>query len=93
MNVTPGNVSAYSEMRPRLTFFRSMTHASFSRSIPAGSWITPPESDRVIGLAPKSSSFSTAYWATLPLPETRLTLPSRVSCRVCSISSAKYTAP
>ena len=28
------------------------------------------------GLAPRSRSFSTVYWATLPLPETRQVLPS-----------------
>ena len=45
------------------------------------------------GLAPRSSSFSTVYCETLPLPETRQTLPSSVSLRVFSISSAKYTQP
>ena len=29
------------------------------------------------------------YWATLPEPETRQVLPSRVSPRVASISAAK----
>ena len=47
----------------------------------------------MIGFAPKSSSFSTVYCATLPEPDTRHTLPSSVSPRVWSICSAKYTAP
>ena len=38
------------------------------------------------GLAPRSSSFSTVYCETLPLPETRQSLPSNVSFRVFSIS-------
>jgi hypothetical protein len=67
-----------------------MTQWSLSRSIPSLSYSTPPESDSVIGFAPKSSSFSTVYWATLPEPDTRHTLPSSVSPRVWSICSAKY---
>ena len=51
--------------------------------------MTPLESDTVTGLAPKSSSFSMVYCETLPLPETRQTLPSSVSFLLFSISLAK----
>ena len=47
----------------------------------------------MIGFAPRSSSFSTVYWETLPLPETRQSFPSSDSFRVFSISAAKYTQP
>src|SRR3712207_7634345 len=40
------------------------------------SWTKPPESDSVTGFAPRCSSFSTVYWATLPDPLTRQVLPS-----------------
>jgi hypothetical protein len=42
-----------------------------------------------MGLPPRSSSFSVVYWATLPEPETRQVLPSRVSPRVLSISGGE----
>ena len=61
--------------------------------MPSGSYTTPSESENVTGLAPKSSSFSTVYCETLPLPETRQILPSSVSLRDFSISLAKYTQP
>src|SRR5208282_6544997 len=80
-------------MRPRRTFLSCITQASFSRLIPSGSTITPFESDSAMGLAPKSSSFSTVYWETLPLPDTRHSFPSRESLRDLSISAAKYTHP
>ena len=76
-------------IRPRRTFFRSITYASFSRSMPSLSWMNPPESLRVTGLAPRSSSFSTVYCATLPEPETRQVLSWRLSSRVFNISWAK----
>jgi hypothetical protein len=37
---------------------------------------------QVTALPPRSRIFSTVYWATLPEPETRQVLPSRVSSRV-----------
>ena len=40
--------------------------------------MTPLESETVTGLAPRSSSFSTVYCETLPLPETRQSLPRRI---------------
>ncbi len=66
-----------------------MTQASFSASMPSGSWMKPSESDRVIALPPRRLMFSTVYWATLPEPETRQLLPRMLSPRVLSISSAK----
>ena len=63
-----------------------MTQASFSASMPSSSTIVPAESDSVTGFAPKSISFSTVYWATLPEPETVATLPRTLSPRVASIS-------
>ena len=66
-----------------------MTQASFSSSMPSGSWMNPPESDSVTGLAPRCSNFSTVYWATLPAPRTRQVLPSSESSLVASISWAK----
>ena len=89
VKVAPGKCSAYSEIRPRRSFFSSMTHASFSLSIPAGSCTNPVESESVTALAPMSRSFSIVYWATLPLPETRQVFASRLSSRVRSISCAK----
>ena len=44
----------YSWIRPRFPFFSSITNASFSASIPAGSWTKPPESESVTGRAPRS---------------------------------------
>ena len=70
-----------------------MIHASFSWSIPFGSWTIPPESDMVTGVAPMCRSFSAVYWATLPEPDTRQVFPSSESSREDSISCAKYTAP
>jgi hypothetical protein len=55
--------------------------------------MNPVESDRVTTLPPSSLSFWTVNCATLPLPDTRHSLPSIVSRRVASISAAKYTAP
>src|SRR6202165_5831043 len=55
--------------------------------------MTPFESDTLTGFAPKSSSFSIVYCETLPLPETRQSLPSSVSFLLFSISLAKYTQP
>src|SRR3984885_3572017 len=55
--------------------------------------MTPFESETVTGLAPRSSSFSTVYCETLPLPETRQSLPSSESFLLFSISAAKYTQP
>src|SRR5438552_2736188 len=52
-------------IRPRRTFLRSMTYASFSRSIPSLSWMNPPESLSGMGFARRSSSLSTVYCATL----------------------------
>ncbi len=54
-----------------------------------GAMVAPLESERVTGRAPSSSSFSTVYWATLPLPDTRQALPCSVWLRVASISWAK----
>ena len=88
-----GKRSAYSLIRPRRTFFSSITQASFSASMPSSSMIEPEESDMEIGFAPNSISFWTVYWATLPEPETRATLPRTPSPRVASISWAKYTEP
>ncbi|OQB97578.1 MAG: hypothetical protein BWX80_04111 [Candidatus Hydrogenedentes bacterium ADurb.Bin101] len=51
--------------------------------------MVPLESDMDTGFAPKSSSFSTVYWATLPEPDTAHTFPSSVSSRVASMFCAK----
>ena len=85
--------SAYSRMRPRFTFLSCITYASFSASMPSGSWIAPLESDSDTTLAPSWLSFSTVYCATLPLPLTTHVLPAKDSPRVLSISCAKYTFP
>ena len=49
----------------------------------------PEESEKVTTLAPSSRHFSAAYWATFPEPEIATLLPSKLSSRVLSISSAK----
>ena len=67
--------------------------ASFSGEKPAGSYTVPEESDTVTTLAPSCMAFSTAYWATLPEPETETVMPWKDWLRVLSISSAKYTVP
>ena len=64
---------------------RPVEHATAATSMPVAQ-PSPPSACRAPG---RSSSFSAVYWATLPLPETRQTLPSRVSSRVFSISWAK----
>src|SRR3990172_4521416 len=91
--VAPLKWSTYSCMRPRRTFFRSMTHASFSVSMPLGSWMKPLESDRVTTLPPYSRIFWVQYWATLPEPDTVQVLPAMLSPRAFSISLTKYTYP
>ena len=63
--------SAYSRMRPRRSFFSSITQASFSASMPSGSndrAVRVGERDRPCRRA--GCTFSTAYCATLPEPET-----------------------
>ncbi|OPZ03814.1 MAG: hypothetical protein BWZ09_02206 [Alphaproteobacteria bacterium ADurb.BinA305] len=52
-----------------------MRIASFSGVKPASSITVPLESEQVIGLAPSSISFSMAYWATLPEPDTETRMP------------------
>ena len=84
---------AYSAIRPRRTFLSSLTHSSFSLSMPSGSWMNPEESESVIALPPRRFMFSTAYCATLPDPDTNAFFPYTLSWRVLSISSAKYTVP
>ena len=59
VKVADGYCLAYSEMRPRRLFLRSMTHASFSRSMPSGSWMNPEESEKVTGFPLRSSTFLT----------------------------------
>ena len=67
--------------------------ASFSVVKPSSSMMVPLESDTVSTLAPSAMAFSTAYWATLPEPDTETRRPSNDLPRVLSISSAKYTVP
>ncbi|EWS63744.1 hypothetical protein Y695_03023 [Hydrogenophaga sp. T4] len=67
--------------------------ASFSAVKPASSTMVPLESDTVITRAPSSRAFWTAYWATLPEPETLTRRPSNDLPWVLSISCAKYTVP
>jgi len=47
----------------------------------------------VTTFAPSAIAFSTAYWATLPEPDTLTRMPWKDMPRVLSISSAKYTVP
>ena len=53
----------------------------------------PLESESVTALPPSWLILSTAYWATLPEPETRQRLPSTESFTLASIDSMKYTVP
>ena len=87
------NFAVYSLMRPRFTFLSSMTQFSFSSSMPFLSTMKPPLSLNVMTLPPSSMTFWVAYCATLPEPDTSTFLPSKLSPRDFSISSAKYTAP
>ena len=70
-----------------------MINASFSESIPSLSNIVPLESESVTTFPPKSLTFSVAYCATFPEPETATDLPLKESPLVFNISSAKYTHP
>ena len=54
---TPSLRAAYSEMRPRSTSLICFTR---SRSMPAGSWIQPVESDMVTTFAPSCWAFCVA---------------------------------
>jgi len=58
-------------------------------SRPSSSTTVPLESETVTTLAPSCIAFSTAYWATLPEPETETRMPSKERPRCLSISSAK----
>ena len=58
------------EHRACSLFLISMRTASFSGVKPASSTTVPPESETVTTFAPRSSAFFTAYWATLPDPDT-----------------------
>ena len=89
VNSTPSKWSAYSLIRPRRFSLRSMIQASFSLSIPAGSWMNPLLSDIVTGLPPRSRTFSQACWATLPEPLMATVAPSKDLPLVASISRAK----
>ena len=89
VNVADGYCFAYSEIRPRRLFLRSMTQANFSRSMPSGSWMKPDESEKVTGLPPRSSTFSQANWATFPDPEIETVAPSNDLPLVANISRAK----
>ena len=51
--------------------------------------VTLRANQNVTGLAPSWTSFSAAYWATLPEPEIAQTLPSSESFFVASMFSAK----
>ena len=83
------NLSAYSWIRPRRLFLRSMMKAHLSPWIPSLSRMVPLLSDKVMTLPPSWLTFSMVYWATLPEPDTAQILPFRLSPRVLSISSAK----
>ena len=58
-----------------------------------GSYIVPDESLSVTTLPPSCKTFSVAYWATLPDPDTATILFLKESPLVYNISSAKYTQP
>ena len=83
------NLSAYSWMRPRRLFLRSMRNSHFSPSMPFLSRMVPLLSETVTTLPPSWLTFWMVYWATLPEPDTAQILPFRLSPRVFSISSAK----
>ena len=89
----PAKAAAYSSMRPRRLFFRSLIQSSFSWVKPSGSWMKPPESDSVTGLAPRCSSFSAAWVATLPEPDTTAVMPSTLVPAAFIMFCRKYTAP
>ncbi|MCY1543375.1 hypothetical protein D9M68_791920 [compost metagenome] len=75
---------AYSLTRPYRWFFTSISSASFSGVKPSSSITVPLESDTVTTLAPSAMAFSTAYWATLPEPDTLTRKPSKL--RPCCLS-------
>jgi len=56
---------------------------------PAASWMKPPESDMVIALPPRSSTFSAAYCETLPEPDRRTVAPLKDLPVVARTSRAK----
>ena len=87
--VAPVKWSAYSLIRPRRWVLWSLTHCTFSSVSPSGSWMKPPESDSVIGVAPSWISFSAACVATLPEPETTARSPARSRPLCLSMLSRK----
>src|SRR5690606_41157110 len=86
-------LDANSEIRPRFTFFSSITSANKASVKPSLMYTVPPESESETTLAPKYIAFSAAYCATLPEPEMVTTLSLKLSLQLLSISSVKYTAP
>jgi len=70
-------------IRPRRTFLRSITQASFSASMPSSSTIVPAESDSVTGFAPKSISFSTVYWGDVAGAGNRRDLAAHALAACC----------
>ena len=70
-----------------------MTSASNASVKPFFTNTVPAESESETTFAPKYIAFSAAYCATLPEPEIVTILSLKLSPRVLSISSAKYTVP
>ena len=72
-----GYLDTYSLIRPRRTFFSSITYAIFSSFKPSGSYTKPSLSLSVSTFAPRRIAFCAANCATLPAPEIQTRLPSK----------------